>query len=74
MEVRREPPERFVGQVLFVGREGYASASVTAGFESTGVMVMHKVLPKAKNPQDVADAVLACKVTPTEGGGRAITG
>ena len=38
-----------------------------AGFVPTGVMVMHKVLLTAESPQDVADAVLACKMRPTEG-------
>ena len=34
------------------------------GYVPTGVMVSHKVLLTPESPQDVADAVLACKVGP----------
>lgn len=40
-----------------------------AGSVPTGVMAMHKVLLTAESPQNVADTVQACKVTPTGGSG-----
>ena len=57
-------PQRGSCAKLFVGRGSHASAGVMAGYVPSGVMVSHKVLLNPESPQDVADAVLACKVGP----------
>ena len=57
-------PQRGSCVKLFVGQGSYASAGVMAGYVPSGGMVSHKVILTPESPQDVADAVLACKVGP----------